>query len=429
MGQKISLEEKFALDVVDRLCQKIGRMRGVEQGEIMKRDILKKRKLKHIPANKVICEGGGKHSPFLLIRGKIRVGDYDVTRPGIFCMECAYGFPAISKITVVEETDIFKFNPNADLKTAMNTFHHMIMFCPIFPIKVHNATFKSYLFLKKHKNDHNCWRRGIASALTDSILDLSSPDEQFDVAERPDYQQYIEQIMTYFNDAPRYISVPPDSDPIVLQRTGEVPTNSWLLAMGTIDIRDQDGDNAEDDCMTDSDVSCVLESETCTQTPSTKDYIVNPGSIVVSLNRLTLVAVQFMKTFNMEPHDAICAADQSYVVSLAPGERIDESKWFKGIIFMGKLKLVALPPGRASEAETVRRSTLMLRKDSEFTTNLTNITLDIPLPNEMKPRRSCRIATILDNAFEKCGPFDEFQAITQSLVLISTGCEQTNPGT
>jgi len=31
MGQKISLEEKFALDVVDRLCQKIGRMRGVEQ--------------------------------------------------------------------------------------------------------------------------------------------------------------------------------------------------------------------------------------------------------------------------------------------------------------------------------------------------------------------------------------------------------------
>jgi len=128
---------------------------------------------------------------------------------------------------------------------------------------------------------------------------------------------------------------------------------------------------------------------------------VNPGSIVVSLNRLTLVAVQFMKTFNMEPHDAICAADQSYVVSLAPGERIDESKWFKGIIFMGKLKLVALPPGRASEAETVRRSTLMLRKDSEFTTNLTNITLDIPLPNEMKPRRSCRIATILDNAFEK----------------------------
>ena len=81
----------------------------------MKRDILKKRKLKHIPANKVICEGGGKHSPFLLIRGKIRVGDYDVTRPGIFCMECAYGFPAISKITVVEETDIFKFNPNADV--------------------------------------------------------------------------------------------------------------------------------------------------------------------------------------------------------------------------------------------------------------------------------------------------------------------------
>jgi len=67
--------------------------------------------------------------------------------------------------------------------------------------------------------------------------------------------------------------VPPDSDPIVLQRTGEVPTNSWLLAMGTIDIRDQDGDNAEDDCMTDSDVSCVLESETCTQTPSTKDYM------------------------------------------------------------------------------------------------------------------------------------------------------------
>ena len=41
---------------------------------------------------------------------------------------------------------------------------------------------------------------------SDDILDLSSPDEQFDIAERPDYQQYIEHIMSHFNDEPKYIS-------------------------------------------------------------------------------------------------------------------------------------------------------------------------------------------------------------------------------
>ena len=94
----------------------------------------------------------------------------------------------------------------------------------------------------------------------------------------------------------------------------------------------------------------------------------------------------------MDVHDAICAAEQSYVTVLKKGERIDESRWFKGIIFFGKLKLVSLPPGRASEAEKVRRSTLLLTVDNPTM----DMTMDLP-----KPRKSCRIATELESAFEK----------------------------
>jgi hypothetical protein len=118
MGQRVSSEEKFAVDIVERLCTKIGRMRGLEQAETIKRNLLKRRRLKRIPGNRVLCEENGKHSPFILIRGKLRVGDYDVTRPGIYCMECAYGFPAIMKITVIEESDIFKFNPKTDVSLS-----------------------------------------------------------------------------------------------------------------------------------------------------------------------------------------------------------------------------------------------------------------------------------------------------------------------
>ena len=64
----------------------------------------------------------------------------------------------------------------------------------------------------------------------------------------------------------------------MLQRKGDVPTNAWLLAMGTIDIReDYEGYSSESqlsiDCMMDSDVATVLESEVCTQMPSNKNYM------------------------------------------------------------------------------------------------------------------------------------------------------------
>ena len=93
----------------------------------------------------------------------------------------------------------------------------------------------------------------------------------------------------------------------------------------------------------------------------------------------------------MDSHEAILAAEKSYVVSLKAGERIEEPRWFKGIIFFGKLKMVSLPPGRASEHETVRRSTLMA-PTMEGTMELGEVT---------KPRKSCRIATELETCLEK----------------------------
>ena len=40
----------------------------------------------------------------------------------------------------------------------------------------------------------------------DSILQLSNPDELFDVGERPDYQEFLTKIISYFREEPKYVS-------------------------------------------------------------------------------------------------------------------------------------------------------------------------------------------------------------------------------
>jgi hypothetical protein len=142
-------------------------------------------------------------------------------------------------------------------------------------------------------------------------------------------------------------------------------------------------------------------------THNNNKFRIQPGSIVISMNRRALIALQFMKTFDMDPNEAICAAEQSYVMTLKSGQKVEESRFFKGIIFFGKLSLVALPPGRASEHETVRRSTL--QAPSFTTDNLPKGPPDSPIEKSASAtntqRKSCRIATVLETAFEKVDCF------------------------
>jgi hypothetical protein len=78
------------------------------------------------------------------------------------------------------------------------------------------------------------------------------------------------------------------------------------------------------------------------------------------------------------------ASKATNIIKLRTGEKIDEDRWFKGIIFIGKLALTAIPPGRASEFEKYRRTVIEQKgKATE------------------KNRKSCRIATELDYGFER----------------------------
>ena len=99
-----------------------------------------------------------------------------------------------------------------------------------------------------------------------------------------------------------------------------------------------------------------------------------------------MLAVQFMKAFTMCAADAIKAVNESRVFSLHRGDRLDEDKWYKGIIFDGKLNLIALPPGRASEFEKYRRTVI---KES------------VIKDREVSQRKSCRMSTYMDYGFEK----------------------------
>jgi len=63
--------------------------------------------------------------------------------------------------------------------------------------------------------------------------------------------------------------------------------------------------------------------------------------MAVSVSRKTMLCIQFMKAYAMNAADAIKAVNESRIFKLQTGERLDEDKWFKGIIFYGKLNLLA----------------------------------------------------------------------------------------
>lgn len=287
-----------------------------------------------------------------------------------------------------------------------------IRYVPIHPIAIHNSKVKQLLQIDKlnEKYGKAWWRRSIAASVLDRAVGLASSEAKFDVSKRPDYRDDILEIMDHYDDVPKYISVPAQSDPVVIQSIGEVPICSWVLIAGTAEAKGDDQENCEDgddnDVITDSDRIAILEANVCTQYPAYATYSIQPGSIAASIGRKTMLAVQFMKAFTMCAADAIKAVNESRVFSLHRGDRLDEDKWYKGIIFDGKLNLIALPPGRASEFEKYRRTVI---KES------------VIKDREVSQRKSCRMSTYMDYGFEKCGPFDEFVAMEPTIGIITTG--------
>lgn len=122
-------------------------------------------------------------------------------------------------------------------------------------------------------------------------------------------------------------------------------------------------------------------------------FSIQPGSMAVSVSRKTMLAVQFMKAYGMEAPEARRAVNESRIFKLRAGERIDEDQWFKGIIFYGRLNLVSLPPGRASQFEVIRRSTID-RISKNKTVSNTRV-------SQTPERKSCRIVTSMEYGFER----------------------------
>lgn len=405
MGGKVTKEERDAVKFVkERLIAKIECYKGAIEARIVRQAILGSKKLAWKKEGEILAVEGEIATPFMLIEGAVYIGDFLRRRTGLLCTECFFNLGAFHGMTAATDCTILLLNPRVrNLDLRRDYLENFIRYVPIYPVAINRPQIHKMLDLSKlvQKCGEFWWSRSIAASALDRATGLWHADAQFDVIERPDYRDDIIEIMEYFNDQPRYIAVGKDDAPLVIQKSGEIPTNSWVLLAGNAEAQED-----EIETITDDELVVILETNVCMQYPVDAEYRIMPGSIAVSIGRKTMLAIQFMKAFAMECAEAIDATNQSKLLKMKPGERIEEDKWFKGIILGGKLSLVALPPGRASEHEKIRR-TIMEQRGST-----------------MSNRKSCRIATELEYGFEKCGPFDEFVAMQPTWAIITTGIPQ-----
>jgi len=410
MGAKITKEEKTAIrHVNERIIAKVEMYRGSIEARSLKSVVLQSKKLVHKKQGEVLAQKDQLSTPFMLIEGTIQIQDFVRTRPGIFCAECFFDIASFYEIKASTECKLLMLNPKLrNLHLRPDMLEIFIRYVPIYPIAIHNPHVQKLLNITEleKKCRDTWWSLSIAASVLDRAVGLWQTDTQFDVQERPDFRDDIIEVMEYFNDVPKFISVPANSKPIVIQRTGEIPIYSWVLIAGTAQASDDAPDEA-DDIIADSDQVVILEQHVCMQLPIDSNYSIRPGSLACSIHRKTMLAVQFMKVFSMDASEAINAVVNSRIFHMKPGDRIEEDKWFKGIISWGKLSLIALPPGRASEFEKFRRTVIDQNRAST-----------------MSNRKSCRIATELTYGFEKCGEFDEFVAVQPTIGIITTGVEQ-----
>jgi len=407
MGASITKEEKKATRYInERLFCKIEHYRTTQEARYARKLVFTKKKLLHKKEGDVLAVKGQLSASFMLISGTIQIGDFIKTRPGMFNAECLFSLESFQDIKALTACTILQFNPNCNnLHTKKDLFEKFLRYVPIYPIQIHNPKVRRLLNINElnQKYGSSWWSRSIATSFLDRTAGLSSFDPQFDVSKRPDFRDSILEIMDTYRDFPKFISVPAGGKPILIQEVGQVPNCAWILAAGTATAKDDEDPDDPGDTITDMDTTVLLETEACLEHPAYASYRIEPQSIAISICRKTILAIQFMKTFSMSGIEAVEAVDASHILTLKAGDRIEEDKWFKGIIFHGKLSLVALPPGRASEFEKYRRTVIEQHQ------------------NRVSTRKSCRIATVLEYGFEKCGPFDEFVALQPTIVVITTG--------
>jgi len=411
MGGKVSKEEKAAVRFVnERVHVPIQTHKSAREAVYIRGTVFNGRKLLHKKVGEVLAIKGEICAPFMLCEGSIRINGCDRTKPGIFGAECFFNLPSFFDITAITACTVLQLNPKCKtLHLRVDIFELFIRYVPIFPVPIHTSRIRLQLNIEEINKRHgkSWWRQSIAASILDRTVALSSSDAQFDVSKRPDVRDDILEIMQRYNDQPRFLFVPQNGKAVVIQKAGDIPSCTWLLICGTAtasgDSNSQTDENGN--TITDSDRVAILENNLCMQQPASATYSIQPGSMAVSVSRKTMLCIQFMKAYAMNAADAIKAVNESRIFKLQTGERLDEDKWFKGIIFYGKLNLLALPPGRASQFENTRRTTI--ERGSTVSQN----------------RKSCRIATSMDYGFQRCGPFDEFAAVEPTIGLITTGVE------
>merc|ERR1719402_186734 len=137
MGAPLSKEEKPAVDAFQRhILQKIDTQSENSMIEInlIKRKLLKDRILKDYLPGDVICKEQDMVAPFILLSGRIRVGQYYKSRKNSFhCVEGFYGIGSMHEIVVEDLSKILILGRCNFIQYDIE-FHLVVRLAPIFPM-------------------------------------------------------------------------------------------------------------------------------------------------------------------------------------------------------------------------------------------------------------------------------------------------------
>jgi len=418
MGGSISKEERAARKFLnDRIFARIQEYIDRRESLYVNKLLLHGKKLVREKPGKIMASKGELCSQaFVLVEGAVKVNGLSRRRPALYCSECLFGVASPVDITIEEPSVILLLTKGQH--TLYQRPHIMQIFtryAPIFPAPLQNNHFRDRLRITaiNQRQGEEWYQRAVAASLLDryaKIYEINMPYNVYEI----DFRDELVAIIDKYKETPVFITVPSDKEEyMVLEEKGKVPERGWILLAGKAEAVDPSDEHDQAEILLDSDDVIITENNAILQMETTVEYRLKPGSMAVGIGRKTLAAMQFLKTFSLDHMESTRLADQAEILELKPGERIDIDGYFRGIIYSGKINLVALAVGRASEFETERRTVVQMRSSEQKVAE-----------NSITGRKSCRIATALESAFERHGPYDDFIAVAPTVCLISTGVDQ-----
>jgi len=423
MGGSITKEERAARKFLnDRIFARIQEYIDRRESLYVNKLLLNGKKLVREKPGKVMAiKGELCNQAFVLIEGAVKVDGFLRKRPALYCSESLFGVKSPVHIHIEEPSVLFMLTKGQhSLHLRQHIMQIFTRYVPIFPAPLEDNVFRERLKINtiNSRQGTEWYHRAVAASLIDryaKIYEINKPYSVYEI----DYRDELVAIMENYAETPTFLTVPNEKeDYMVLEQKGVNPQMGWILIAGRAEAVDPTDELDQAETLSDADDVIMLETNAILQMETTVEYRLYPGSMALGIGRKTLLALQFLKHFSLDHFESIRLADRAEILELKPGERIKDDGYFRGIIYEGKLNLIALPVGRASEFETRRRT---VGRNSEI--NLPESTTDLG-----PDRKSCRIATELISEFERHGPYDDFVAVCPTVCLISSGTEQNRMG-